>query len=422
MLNGKKAVVISINSKTSEIKELSKSLGYDVVKTFTQNRNNPDVNLFLGTGKIDEVNDFIDDFSEDIDLVLVNGKLKPSQWFNLEKIFKIDVFDRINLILNIFEKRADRKEARLQVKLAQLQYRRSFVRELIHRARAGEHPGFMAGGEYQVDDYYENLKKQMKKIKKNLDSIRNDRKLRRRNRHLSGFYLVSLSGYTNAGKSSILNLLSDEKVKVENKLFSTLSTTTRKINNCSIPILLTDTVGFIENLPALIVDAFHSTLEEIKVADLVILVVDFSEELSTLQNKLNVSLNELVDLGVESPIIIALNKIDLVSKSDINEKLDKIKSFSVCKDKKIVTISAKNKENIDSLINVIYESLPKLEKHSVKLPMNSKTQSLVSKIYEKANVYDINYGDFVTLSFECNKDIADKFLSDCKSINGSILK
>ncbi len=422
MLNGKKAIVLSIVSDTKEIKDLSKSLGYDVVKTFIQNRKNPDVNLFLGTGKIDEIKDFIQDSSEEIDLVLVNGELKPSQWFNLEKIFKVNVFDRINLILNIFEKRADRKEARLQVKLAQLQYQRSFVRELIHRARAGEHPGFMAGGEYQVDDYYENLKKQMKKIKKNLDSFRNERKLRRRHRHLSGFYLVSLSGYTNAGKSSILNLLSDEEVKVENKLFSTLSTTTRKINNINIPILLTDTVGFIENLPALIVDAFHSTLEEIKVADLVILVVDFSEDLSVLKNKLNVSLNELIDLGVESPIILALNKVDLLPKSDVFEKLDKIKSFPICNDKKIVTISAKKKMNIDNLINVIYDSLPKLERHSVRLPMNSKSQFLVSKIYEKANVYDINYGDFVTLSFECNKDIADKFLSDCKSMDGSILK
>ncbi len=168
----------------------------------------------------------------------------------------------------------------MQVRLAELQYEKPFVRELIHRARNGEHPGFMAGGEYQVDDYFEMIKKQMKKIRGNLEKIRDEREVRRKHRRISGFYLVSLAGYTNVGKSSLLNLLSGEKVKVEGKLFSTLSTTTRKIKNNNFPILLTDTVGFIQNLPAWIIDAFHSTLEEIEVSDIIILMVDadYSEE------------------------------------------------------------------------------------------------------------------------------------------------
>ena len=136
----------------------------------------------------------------------------------------------------------------------------------------------MAGGEYQVDDYYETIKKQVKRIKEELENIRNQREVRRRHRHTGGFYLVSLAGYTNAGKSSLLNLLSHENIYVEDKLFSTLSTTTRKINGANIPILLTDTVGFIKNLPVYIIDAFHSTLEEIEVADVVLLIVDVSEK------------------------------------------------------------------------------------------------------------------------------------------------
>jgi len=281
----KKAIIVSIDNAVSEIIQLADTLEYSVVKEFIQKRKLPDVNFYVGSGKLDEIKEFINDSEEPIDLIIINGELKPSQWFSLEKQFKIEVYDRIHLILAIFEERAERKEARLQVKLAQLQYERPYVRELIHRARAGEHPGFMAGGEYQVDDYYEMIKKQMKKIRYDLKKIRSDREHHRKTRYKSGFYLVSLAGYTNAGKSSLLNLLSGEQVNVEGKLFSTLSTTTRRIpkkaKGETIPILLTDTVGFIENLPSWIIDAFHSTLEEIEVADVVVLVVDGSEEKET---------------------------------------------------------------------------------------------------------------------------------------------
>jgi GTPase len=292
----KNALIISLDKDISEISDLADSLDYKIIKTFIQKREMPDVNTYVGSGKLEEIKKFLEDFEKNIDLIIVDGDLKPSQWFNLEKELDIEVYDRIRLILAIFEERAERKEAKLQVKLAQLQYERPFVKELIHRARSGEHPGFMAGGEYQVDDYYESIKKQMKKIKKELDSISQQRQLRRRYRYKSGFYTVSLAGYTNAGKSSLLNILSDEKIKVEGKLFSTLSTTTRKIQKKNLPILVTDTVGFIKNLPSYIIDAFHSTLEEIEVADVIVLVVDSSEDKINISNKLKVSLDELAEI------------------------------------------------------------------------------------------------------------------------------
>ncbi len=422
MVEGKNAIVISLDQNISEIIDLAESLNYDTINTFIQNRDLADANYYVGTGKVEEIKEFIDSYDEKIDLIIVNSKLKPSQWFNLEKELKVDVFDRVTLILAIFEKRADRKEARLQVKLAQLQYQRSFVRELIHRARSGEHPGFMAGGEYQVDDYYENIKKQMKKIRRDLNNIAEKRKLQRMHRHVSGFYLVSLSGYTNAGKSSLLNLLSDEKVKVEDRLFSTLSTTTRRINHKSIPILLTDTVGFIEDLPTFIIDAFHSTLEEIKLADVVILVVDISENKDIISKKLRISCKELADLGVESPVVVALNKIDLLSKDVLIDRLDFIKFSSDSKNRVFIPISAKNNKNVDQLLSAVYESLPKLVKSVVRLPLTKESQSLVSQIYDNANVIDVSYDDFVTISFECKYDIKDKILSDCRDINGLIIK
>ena len=416
----KKAIVISINSNLVEIQKLTDSLGYKTIKVFVQNKNKPDVKYYIGSGKLEEIKEYINENENCIDLIVINGTLKPSQWFNLEKEFKIRVYDRITLILSIFEKRADRKEACLQVKLAQLQYQRSFVKELIHRTRAGEHPGYMAGGEYQVDDYYEYIKKQMKKIKNNLKNIRSEREIRRRNRHLSGFYLVSLAGYTNAGKSSLLNLLSGEQVKVEDRLFSTLSTTTRRVNKRNIPILLTDTVGFIEDLPGLIINAFHSTLEEIKLADVVVLLVDFSENLDTVSKKLKISFEELATLGVEAPIIIALNKIDLVSKEEIEDRISYFRELLILQNREYIPISVNSSINIDNLLELVYKNLPKLVRHTIKLPLNNDSQKLISDIYKKTKVCDIDYSDFVTLTFECKKDISSKIISDCKEINGQL--
>lgn len=143
----KKAILISLDDSISEIIQLAETLGYAILKTFIQHRTIPDVNYYIGSGKVDEINDYFKNIEDTIDLIIVNGELKPSQWFALEKKLETNVYDRIRLILAIFEEHAERREALLQVKLAQLQYERPYVRELIHRAKSGEHPGLMAGGE-----------------------------------------------------------------------------------------------------------------------------------------------------------------------------------------------------------------------------------------------------------------------------------
>ena len=419
----KNAIVISLNNSTSEIVQLADTLGYNVVKKFIQQRNIPDVNFYVGSGKVDEIKEYIDNSKETIDLVIVDGELKPSQWFALEKRLNIEVYDRIRLILAIFEKRAERKEARLQVKLAQLQYERPYVRELIHRARAGEHPGLMAGGEYQVDDYYEMIKKQMKKIRRDLKKIRDDRELRRQTRYKSGFYLVSLAGYTNAGKSSLLNVLSDEKVKVEGRLFSTLSTTTRRIKtkDRKIPILLTDTVGFIENLPSWVIDAFHSTLEEIEVADVVVLVVDGSEKKEIIEKKLQVSLKELNELGVTSPIIVVLNKIDILKQNDIKDVIHHLDKKGLLNNRYCIPISAKEKKNIDMLLEAIYNSLPHVVKMKLQLPLNKESQTFISKLYQNAYIINIKYDKMIFISLACNAKIKDEIEAGCRALKGLIL-
>ena len=419
--NTKNAVIISISNDFSEIKQLAESLGYKTVKTFYQKREKPDVNNFIGSGKVEEIKEFLENCDQEIHLLIVDSDLKPSQWFNLEKTLKLEVYDRIRLILAIFEQRAERKEAKLQVKLAQLQYERPFVRELIHRARAGEHPGFMAGGEYQVDDYYEMIKKQMKKIRNDLKSIRDEREIRRRHRYKSGFYLVSLAGYTNAGKSSLLNLLSNEKVKVEGRLFSTLSTTTRRTKKKDMPILVTDTVGFIQNLPAFVIDAFHSTLEEIQAADLVLLVVDISEEKNTILKKLTVSFEELTEIGVETEAIIVLNKSDLISEGELIEKTSFLKQKGALNNK-FISVSTKQNKNIDKLLDMICDNLPDLISFKIKLPVTNEAQRFISWIHDKAFVRDISYNDQITVSLKCNIEIYHKILSKKKKTGFSIIK
>ena len=425
MHHSKHAILISLDSSTTEIEKLAQTLGYTLLHTFIQRRDTPDVNYFVGSGKLDEIAEYVSSSKTTVDLVIINGELKPSQWFMLEKKLSVDVYDRIRLILEIFKEHAKRKEARLQVKLAQLHYERPYVRELIHRARSGEHPGLMAGGEYQVDDYYEMIKKQMKKIRSDLDKIRKDREVHRKTRYKSGCYLVSLAGYTNAGKSSLLNLLSDESVTVEGKLFSTLSTTTRRIpqrtKGNSLPILLTDTVGFIENLPSWVVDAFHSTLEEIEVADVVVLVVDGSEHQDIVKKKLQVSLDELLALGVTASVIIAINKIDIIDQEKLDSLLSYLTSHHLLTGKECVPISVEKKINIERFLQILNNNLPNLVKLILQVPANKESQNFISQLYNLCRVLTITYDKKITIEIECNSKIQEKIIATMKNLHGVIL-
>jgi len=174
---------------------------------------------------------------------------------------------------------------------------------------------------------------------------------------------------------------------------------------------LTDTVGFIQNLPAYIIDAFHSTLEEIEVADVVLLIVDVSEKIDTIVNKLKISLDELVEIGVTSPVIITFNKIDKISENELIEKKEDFKKKGLLNNKKIVYISVKEKININSLLKLIHNSLPRLVKFKLKLPINNDSQSLISWIYERALVIDISYNEYVTITIECDSILKDKIIS-----------
>ena len=319
----------------------------------------------------------------------------------------------------IFKERAKRKEAQLQVQLAELEYEKPYVKELIHRSRSGEHPGLMAGGEYQVDDYFEMLKKQIKLIKQKLKKIEQDRLTQRKHRQQHGFYLVSLAGYTNAGKSTLLNMLTNEEVLAENRLFSTLSTTTRKISE-KIPILLTDTVGFIENLPSWIIKAFHSTLEEIIESDLILLVVDVSDPLPIIHRKIDVSLKELSELHVSSSILLIMNKKDLVTEKEFRFITNDIVRKTQFPITDIIGVSSLDAICMIEVVRFIIDHLPDLISLKITLPQTSEIQSFISLLFEITYVLKITYDEQVHINLKCNASLQKKIEHFCQNYHGII--
>ena len=303
----KRVILFTIKENQEEIRSLIDTMGYEIVEAFYQKRNRPDPNYFLGKGKLDEVKEFLGiEVSDEekelntviekveerkrekererkkeenaVDMVIVDATLKPGQHYRIESGLGIECVDRIGLILSIFKEHAHTREAKLQVELARLQYQLPFMKEWIHRGKEGEKPGFMGGGAYDVDVYYSMAKRRISRIKGIFREIEKDREVKREIRRRGNTTIVALAGYTNAGKSTLLKTLTgDDDIYVDDKLFATLSPLTRRAKDRKKPILFTDTVGFIDNLPTETVEAFMSTLEEIFEADLVLLVLDISD-------------------------------------------------------------------------------------------------------------------------------------------------
>jgi len=353
------AIVLSPEQDTREILALAASAGHGVLRTFIQKRESPDPEFYLGPGKVREIAGALASAEAKAQLAIFNGLLKPPQVFHLEKALGIPVFDRTRLILEIFEKRARSPEARLQVELAHLNYNLPLVKEYIHRTRTGEHPGlFFAGGAYQVDEYHEMIKRRMAKIKRDLGTIRKERAQRRKTRRRGGLALVSLAGYTNAGKSALFRALSEEEgTVVDDELFTTLSTSTRRLKFPvqGSKVLLTDTVGFIRNLPVWLVEAFMSTLEEVFLSDAVIILLDISDPPEEMSSKLQTTLSILRKGPREVPTIVAFNKADLVEPAEMDRRIGTI--LSAHNIPLHCTVSALTGERLPELVRMVLGSL-----------------------------------------------------------------
>ncbi|HEU0227208.1 MAG TPA: GTPase HflX [Arachidicoccus soli] len=342
-----------------ELSFLAETAGATTVKRFQQKLNQPDSRTFVGKGKLEEIANYIK--NKNIDLLIFDDELTGSQIKNIQEVVKIKTIDRSDLILDIFARRARTAQAKVQVELAQYQYILPRLRGMwSHLERQGAGIGSRGPGETEIETDRRIVKDKISLLRKRLKEIDKQSFTQRKER--GEFIRVSLVGYTNVGKSTIMNILSKSDVFAENKLFATLDTTTRKLVYENTPFLLSDTVGFIRKLPHHLVESFKSTLDEVREADILIHVVDISHEQH--EDQLGIVNKILQEIGVvDKPVITVFNKMDLYAERNFDEWLQediKLQILKELNDKwhnitegNSIFISAKEKQNIDELRNFI---------------------------------------------------------------------
>ena len=382
-----RAILIGILNKGQEESEvedyleelsfLTQTAGAEPVKRFIQKLDVPNPRTFVGSGKINELALFVTE--NKIDIAIFDDELTPSQLRNIEEALGCRILDRTNLILDIFAHRARTSHARTQVELAQYQYLLPRLTGLwTHLERQQGGIGLRGPGETEIETDRRVIRDRISLLKEQLKKIDTQMSTQRKNR--GKMIRVSLVGYTNVGKSTIMNLLSKSDVFAEDKLFATLDTTVRKVVIGNLPFLLSDTVGFIRKLPTDLIESFKSTLDEVRESDLLVHVVDISHPV--FEEQIKVVNSTLKDLNVsEKPIIIVFNKIDAFSytikeEDDLtpvlkdNYSLSDLKKTWMSSDKhhQTVFMSAKTKENVEELRELLYEEVKKL--HIKKYPYN----------------------------------------------------
>lgn len=332
-----------------ELEFLASTLGVTTKKTFTQKLDKPDTRYFVGSGKVDEISEYVR--ATETDIVIFDDDLSPSQLRNLEKVLKCRIYDRSLLILEIFLKRAQTAQAKTQVELARYQYLMPrLTRMWTHLERQRGGTGTRGGaGEKEIETDRRIIRDQIALLKKKLEKI--DRQSYTQRKARSNVVRVALVGYTNVGKSTLMNLLSKSNVHAEDKLFATVDATVRKVVIDRVPFLLSDTVGFIRKLPHHLIESFKSTLDEVIESDVLLHVVDISHP--AYHDQIEVVENTLSDIGaLEKPTIYVFNKIDQISQQE--EEGEEVQDFKMhdklfSDERHKVYISAKDKVNIDDL-------------------------------------------------------------------------
>jgi GTP-binding protein HflX len=387
-----KAVLVGLitpNQNEAKVKEyleeldfLAETAGIQPVKKFTQRLEYPHSVTFVGSGKLKEIKAYIENEDNQISRIIFDDELSPRQLRNLEAELKIRIMDRTSLILDIFAVRAQTAHAKTQVELAQYNYMLPRLTRLwthLERQSGGGSSGFrMRGpGETQLETDRRIILQKIAKLKEDLKEIDKQKANQRMNR--GKMVRVALVGYTNVGKSTLMNLLSKSEVFAENKLFATLDTTVRKVTVENIAFLLTDTVGFIRKLPTELIESFKSTLDEVREADLLVHVVDISHP--AFEEQLDVVIQTLNDISKENkPSIIVFNKIDsftyvekedddLTPKTKENISLEELKKTWMNRlNENCVFISAREKQNIEELKALLYQKVKEI--HTQRFPYN----------------------------------------------------
>jgi GTP-binding protein HflX len=366
-----------IQEYLDELAFLTETAGALPVKRFFQKLEKPNPKTFVGTGKINEIAHYVEE--HEINLIIFDDELSPSQLRNIEQLFKARVLDRTNLILDIFAQRAQTAHARVQVELAQYQYllpRLTRMWTHLERQRGGI--GMRGPGETEIETDRRIIRDKIARLKDQLEKIDQQMATQRKNR--GEMVRVALVGYTNVGKSTIMNMISKSELFAENKLFATLDTTVRKVVIGNLPFLLSDTVGFIRKLPHHLVESFKSTLDEVREADILLHVVDISH--SSFEEQIEVVKQTLYEIDpTDKPTYIIFNKIDAYSfipkdEDDLSPKLKENFSFDELKKSWIaksnlpcIFISAKEKLNVEEFRKMIYDKVREI--HAKRYPYNN---------------------------------------------------
>ena len=349
----------SMESSLEELKQLAGTAGAEVVGQMVQKLESPSPSHYIGKGKVEELKALR--VSTNSDLVIFDDELSPVQQTNLEDALAVKVIDRSALILDIFAKRAQTREGRLQVELAQHQYLLPrLAGQWSHLERLGGGIGTRGPGESQLETDRRLIRRHIQRLEERIEEVRKHRSLYRASRKRTGIKVVSLVGYTNAGKSTLFNNLSKARVLAENRLFSTLDPTTRRVRvNNDEEVLMTDTVGFIQKLPPAIVASFRATLEELDEADLLLHVVDITHKNAAEQSYAVESILKELQLGGK-PTILVLNKIDLLVKDEgelSSLKTRLVEERGLGNADNTVLVSAARKWGFGSLMDKIAEKL-----------------------------------------------------------------
>lgn len=359
-----KAVIVGVFQKIDdfrlrEVEELAKNSGYLIVDKVIQIRSNPHPSYLIGPGKLRELKERLERYG--VKTVLFANELKPGQYFRLQKELGLDVniLDRVLLILDIFDKRASTSEAKLQIELARLKYTLPWARELVRLKGFGsEKMGFGSLGGYPYKVYISFARKRIKVIEEKLEKLKKKQEgivIRRKEVDLP---IVTLTGYTQSGKTTLFNLLAKESKATGLGPFTTLETCTRRVDAYGKSFIVVDSLGFIDEMPQLVLDAFHATLVELKLADVIALLVDASEMPSNMERKLKTSLSIISEVaGNDKPLIVAINKIDLIGDSRLENSIKLVKKIADQYD--VVPISAKKAVNMSFLLKKIVEKLEK---------------------------------------------------------------
>jgi GTP-binding protein HflX len=389
--NPEKAVLVGIitaGQQEAEAVEYLKELAFLTdtaggipVKHFTQRLDTPNPATFVGAGKLEEIRTCVEE--NNIDLVIFDDDLSPSQLRNIEKALECKVLDRTNLILDIFAKRAQTSYAKTQVELAQYQYLLPRLTRLwTHLERQQGGIGSRGPGESEIETDRRIIRDKIARLKEQLKKIDQQMAVQRKNR--GNTVRVALVGYTNVGKSTLMNLLSKSDVFAEDKLFATLDTTVRKVVINTLPFLMTDTVGFIRKLPHHLVESFKSTLDEVREADVLAHIVDISHP--RFEEQIEIVNQTLHDLQAQNkPTIMIFNKIDryqyvrkddddLTAKTDENISLEELQQTWMARNNQLnVFISAKQKHNIEQLKSLLYQEVRKI--HALRYPYEQHPDS-----------------------------------------------